>query len=271
MDAEGYKAEQIQRMNNLIVGSNDPTGSKITKIFSKGDEYLVYEVATKNSSESIKVLIDTQIEDDTEKADNFSMIRGKFTRIKGMLYKVTDDTSIKTRISHITSHGINGKPDEANKQFDELIEEIEIEYTNQSKHRINFIFTTMLIVIVSVIISSFIYHQNLLQDTPIIRDLVFTTTGALIGGFISISRKLKSIIFQKDISNRIYVFYSIERMLIASLAGATLYFAIKSNIVFGLIKELENPIYGYILFSTAAGFSETLIPNLLIKLEKESS
>jgi hypothetical protein len=43
-----------------------------------------------------------------------------------------------------------------------------------------------------------------------------------------------------------------ERMLIAIVAGVVVYFAIQSNLIFGVVKDLESPIFG-----------------LLIKLEKK--
>jgi hypothetical protein len=265
-----YKTEQRERMKSYIVGSKDSSGNTISKVFSKGDEYIIYEIATKNLSDSIKVLIDTEIEDNKIPIENFSSVREKFTKIKGLLYKVVDDTSIKARIGHILTHAINGKPDEANNQFDDLIQEIESEYSNQSKHRINYLLTTLFLLLVSLSISALVYYNNLLLDKQILRELIYISSFALIGGFISISRKLKSTIFQKDIKKQLYVYYAIERMTIACIAGLVLYFAMKSNLVFGIVQELEKPIFGYLVFAAVAGFSETLIPNILIKLEDEN-
>ena len=66
-------------------------------------------------------------------------VRVNFLKIKGLLYKVNDDTSIKSRIAHIISHALSGKADEANKQFDELIVEINKEYGEQFNHRLRYL------------------------------------------------------------------------------------------------------------------------------------
>lgn len=265
-----YKAEQRKRMKSYHVGSKDNSGNIISKVFSKGDEYIIYEITTKNLSDSIKVIIDTEIDDNKEPIENFSSVREKFTKIKGLLYKVVDDTSIKARIGHILTHAISGKIQEANQQFDDLILEIEKEYVNQSKHRINYLLTTLTLLLISLSLSAIIYLNEFLINKPILRELIFILSFALIGGFISVSGKLKSTIFEKDVKKKLYIFYAIERMTIACSAGLVIYFAIKGNLVFGIVQELNRPIFGYLVFASLAGFSETLVPNILIKLEDEN-
>jgi hypothetical protein len=65
------------------------------------------------------------------------------------------------------------------------------------------------------------------------------------------------------------VIYGAERIVIAILASTIIYFAIKSDVLFGTCNKMDNPLIGYILFSFLAGFSETLVPSLMTKLEKE--
>ncbi|WP_271765467.1 hypothetical protein [Aquimarina algiphila] len=269
MTKEEYKEAQIARMVSHQVGSKDRIGNTITKIFSKGSEYVVYEIKTNDLSDSIKLSIDTIIEDDTEPLERFYKVREKFTKLKGLLYKVTDDTSIKARIGHILSHAITGNPEEAKTQFDSLIDEIETEYKNQYKHRIKYLVTTVVFLVLEIILSIVIYSNNLFQELVHIRYLIYISTAASIGGFISITRRLKQMNFEKDVHPLIYIFYSLERMIIALMAGVVIYFAIQSDLIFGIVKNLEKPIYGYIVFGVVAGFSETLIPNLLINLESK--
>jgi hypothetical protein len=266
---EEYKKEQAARMLSYQVGSKDRIGNKITKIFSKGGEYLVYEIKTNDLSDSIKLSIDTAIEDDDEPLKKFYEVREKFTKLKGLLYKVTDDTSIKARIGHILSHAITGKPNEANTQFELLIDEIETEYKNQYNHRIKYLITTVLFLTIEIIFSTLVYSNNLFNELIHIRNLIYISTAASIGGFISITRRLRQMNFEKDVNSLIYIFYSLERMMIAIMAGVVIYFAIQSDLIFGIVKNLEKPIYGYIVFAVVAGFSETLVPNLLINLENK--
>lgn len=64
--------------------------------------------------------------------------------------------------------------------------------------------------------------------------------------------------------------YGVERMTISILAAAISYFAIQTELIFGLAKNISNPLIGYLFFSILAGFSETLVPNILTKIEKET-
>ena len=269
MTADEYKEKQRERMRGYLVGAKDNIGNTITQIFSKTDEYLVYEIKSKALSDSIKVLIDTEVETNSIPLDNFALVREKYITLKGLLYKVVDDTSIKARIAHILSHAITGFTAEANTQFDRLIEEIETEYRNQYKNRIKYLLTTMIIITVGIIFSIITYSYKLFNDLPLIRHFIFISTAASIGGFISITRRLKDTVFEKGVSQYLYIFYAFERMLIAVVAGIIIYFAIQCNLIFGIIKEISKPIFGYLVFAVVAGFSETLLPNLLIKLEKK--
>ena len=45
------------------------------------------------------------------------------------------------------------------------------------------------------------------------------------------------------------------------------YFLVQADILFGFLKTASPP-YGYIIAAFAAGFSETLVPNTIAKLEK---
>lgn len=99
--------------------------------------------------------------------------------------------------------------------------------------------------------------------------IFYVLTSGVIGGFISASYKLKSITFEKGISRWYFLAYGIERLVLSILASIALFFAVKANIVFGFIKDAPNPFYGYIILGILAGFSETLIPSLLTKIEKQ--
>lgn len=62
-----------------------------------------------------------------------------------------------------------------------------------------------------------------------------------------------------------------ERIVISILASVIVYFCIKSNLILGICNDMETPIYGYMVFSVVAGFSETFVPNVLRKLENDNT
>jgi ribosome-associated toxin RatA of RatAB toxin-antitoxin module len=269
-DEKKYKEEQRKRLASLTVGSKDLSGNFITKVFSKADEYVIYEIKTNTLSESLRVQIDTEKENDKTLIDLFNHVRVNFAKLKGLLYKVNDDTSVKTRIAHIVSHALSGKADEANKQFTELIDEINKEYQQQFNHRLRYLITILLATLFLVGFSIYNYNNSLYLDKIEIRNLIFMSSAGAIGCFISVSRRLRKTIFEKDVHWILYIIYGFERVFISIFSSAIVYFAIKSNLIFGFANELDKPIIAYIVFGVASGFSETLLPNLLIKLEREN-
>jgi hypothetical protein len=264
-----YKEDQQKRMDFYMVGKKTPSGEMITKILSRGDEYVIYEIQTKTPSDSIKMQIDTIAETDQKPLERFNEVRVNFSKIKGLLYKVYDDSSLKVRIAHILSHALSGKTTEANTQFNDLIKEINTEYSNQFKHRLRYLITIIMITIGLISLSINIYYYKRYADMTQVRTLVYILTGGSIGGFLSVSRRLRKTVFEKDVNKYLYIIYGFERMFISMLGALIIYFAIESNLAFGIVNELNKPIYGLVLFAIVAGFSETLIPNLLIRLEKD--
>ncbi len=265
-----YKKAQQKRMSLYIVGGTDINGYHITKIFARGDEYVIYEIETSDLVESIKVYIDNITElDDSGVVKRYNSIRVKFVEIKGLLYKVVDKSTIKTVIAQILAHGLIEKPEEANTQFDKLKSAISIEYNEQFANRLRLLFSSLMVTLIFITIAVLIYYHNCFRDYIHIRNLIFVSTAGSIGGFFSLSYSLKKVVCDKDVNKYLYIVYGAERIVIAILASTIIYFAIKSNVVFATCNDMDNPLIGYILFSFLAGFSETLVPSLMTKLEKE--
>jgi hypothetical protein len=269
MTPEEYKEEQKLRIANYKVGEKEANGYTITKVFGRGDEYVVYEIDTKDLVDSLKVWIDTKVEEDKVPINHYNAVRAKFSEVKGLLYKVVDKTTIKTIISHILINAITGNPDKANTQFDDLVLQINKEYKEQFDNRLRLLISALLFSALLIGIAIFTYFNGCLKQHLHIRNLIFITAGGSVGGFFSISIGVNKIVTEKDVSVWLYILYGIERIVVAIMASTIVYFAIQADFVFSVCKKMENPLIGYVTFSILAGFSETLVPNLLTKLEKE--
>lgn len=265
-----YKKEQQQRIQSIVVGARDYTGNTITKVFSRSDEYAIYEIKTPTIADSIKVIIDSIKEDDETLTRRFDEVRVSFSKIKGFLYKVNDDTSVKTRIAHIIAHALCGQTAVANNEFDKLIEEINLFYREQFNNRLRYLVTILFTTFLLIGYSIYVYTQRIAVDLPLVRSMIFVVTAGSIGGVLSVSRRLKRTLFEKDVHWALYIIYGFERTFIAISGAVILFFAMKSNLAFGTTNEFSHPTMGYVVFSIVAGFSETLIPNLLVKLESEN-
>lgn len=269
MTPEEYKEEQKKRLAKFKVGEKDANGYSITKVFGRGDEYVVYEIDTKDLVDSLKVWIDTKVEEDKVPINHYNSVRAKFSEVKGLLYKVVDKTTVKTVISHILINAITGNPDKANIQFDELITQINKEYKEQFDNRLRLLISALIFAVILIALAVYTYYSNSFEQYYHIRNLIFVTASGSVGGFFSISIGVNKIVTEKDVSLWLYILYGIERITVAILAATIVYFAIQADLVFSVCKKMTSPLIGFVTFSILAGFSETLVPNLLSKLEKE--
>jgi hypothetical protein len=267
---EEYKLEQQKRISSLKINSLDQSDNKILRILGRGDEYVIYEIESNDLVDTIKVCIDNVTEkDDSGIIKNYNEIRIKFVEVKGYLYKVVDKSAIKSIIAQILIHGITENPTEANKQFDALKITIDTQYKEQFSNKIKLLFSALFLTLLLIVFSISTYYNKYFYDYIHIKNLIFICTAGSVGGFFSISIGLKKIICEKEVSNWLYITYGFERIIISILASTIVYFGIKTDLFFGSINSLTSPIIGYILIAFAAGFSETLIPNLLTKIETE--
>lgn len=251
-------------------GGTDANGNRIVKIFARGDEYVIYEIKSKDLVETVKIYIENTTEnDDSGIIKRYNLIRIKFVEIKGLLYKVIDKSTIKTVISQILAHGITEKPDEANTQFDTLKIQINRDYSEQFTNRLKLLFSSLFLSLLIITLAALTYYYKWFSAHNYIKDLIFVSAAGSIGGFFSLSVGLKKIVCEKEVSSFLYVVYGLERIIISIFASTIIYFAIKAELIFGTYNKAANPLVGYIVLSFLAGFSETLVPNLMKKIEKE--
>lgn len=264
-----YKEEQKKELAKYRIGEKDSNGYTISKVFGRGDEYVVYEIDTKDLVDSLKVWINTQVEENTIPIDNFNKVRAKFSEVKGLLYKVVDKTTTKTIISHIIIDAIRGNADSANTQFETLIKQINQEYKEQFNNRMRLLISGLLFAGLVIAFAIGTYYNGCYKKFEHLHNLIYVVAGGCVGGFFSLSIGLNKIVCEKDVAWWLYIIYGIERIIIALLASAIVYFAIQADLVFSICKKMTNPVIGYVIFAIVAGFSETLVPNLLTRLEKE--
>ena len=70
---EYKKKKQQERIGKYVVGGTDLGGNTISKIYSRGDEYVIYEVANLPPHESMLVFIDSIIEEDDSKIEDIML------------------------------------------------------------------------------------------------------------------------------------------------------------------------------------------------------
>jgi hypothetical protein len=266
-----YQEKRKIEMDAIKVGQRDGNNREITKVLIEATEYFIYEINTPNISDSLRTYIHTEEEEDKNGIlDHYNKIRSCISDAKRDMYKSMDPVVYKGRVAHLISQALNGDPDEARTQFGKLIEEVNKEYRGQFENRVRYILTALLAVFFCIALSITIYTTDILNIKNL-HQFIYIATAGSIGGFISVSRRLKDTVFERDVWSGIFILYAIERIVVAIFASIAVLFAIKCNLAFGFFNNKnQNPLYGYIVFSLVAGFSETFLPNLLIKLENKA-
>jgi len=256
------------RMSLFKVGNMDLTGDSIQHVFAIGDEYVIYGTNNSNLSDSIKVRCDSILERDTIIGSRYNGVKLLYGQAKGLLYKVKDDVTYKSRIAMIVSHGLSlGNLHEANGYLKDIICEIYADSQERYLNSLKYLITVILLVISLVFLSVYTHtHSCYFADVPLMRCLIYVSTAGAIGGMISVSLRLRRTTFEKEIPPYAYALFAFERVTIAILAAYIAFLAIKNGISF---QPIANNSFGYSLYGILAGFSETFVPGFLSKLQAE--
>lgn len=97
------------------------------------------------------------------------------------------------------------------------------------------------------------------------RDLIRVVACGAIGGFLSIAMGIRKVDLDPDTRYWVKGFYAVVRLAIAIASAGVLYLLIKGKLVLQPIfgDSLSTELFALYAFAAAAGFSETLVPNLL--------
>lgn len=97
--------------------------------------------------------------------------------------------------------------------------------------------------------------------------LTFLIVGiaGVVGGFISVSTKLKLLNFEQHTPMWQIGLHALERVSYSFVFGIIGYLLVKNGMLLAFLNE-NNSLYGYLLASCAAGFSERLVPDKLLEI-----
>jgi hypothetical protein len=266
-----YLENQITVLTSLVIGAKDENGNIVSKIYARGDEYVIYEVANLSSIESLKVKIHTKLDDDLAPILNFQLAKDGFDKLKSVMYKTGADPSYKQRAAAAIALAILGKINEAKEQFNRIEKDAEEDYEHRIYGRLFYLLGAVVITLIlsGLTFVSYIYRDSsfLMTNTHISKLLNIMTFAAL-GGFLSVSFKAKEVIGQRAINYWMYSIFGAERLIISIVAGIAIFLLIKSGILFTPFVEGANGFYFLMSVCFLSGFSETLIPSYMGKLEK---
>lgn len=226
----------------------------ITRLYSAKPDYLIFE-----GNKCGEVTVATE---NKELRRRCSEIGTRISVITEYLVTKNQKRKFVDQIGLAFSEAIEGNIEEAQKILDKLIERIELYKGNLGKFY--YLISCLGVVLIAIILS---YLLNKYKFIPEIIPHFIIMTYAAIGGFLSTAKDLRKIHIDSSDFGWFQVFYGSTRILISMFSGLIIYVLVKSEIVLPNLNH-ENNIYVVYILAIAAGFSESMIPNLLKKVEK---
>lgn len=265
-EIRAYRDEQKTRISALKIDATDWNGYRITKIFSRNDEYVIYEIETASPSESIKTYVHSlDIDDAKGREKNFEAIRAKLNEVKAVLYKAKRDTSCRQLIASAVAAGIMGNTQEANNSLIDIKRRLDEGYVADFQSRTLYLLGTYILCGSALLVGYAAYSWHGVSNG--IPKALFVTSFATIGGALSVSLRIKEIELERDIDWRWITLYGVERGVVAAFCGLIMYLLLQGRIVFGFLDLQMLPVL--MLIVILAGVSEKLVPNILKNLEKD--
>lgn len=272
-ERDAYKKKQQERIGKYIVGGTDLGGNTISKVYSRGDEYVIYEVANLPPHESMLVYIDSIYEEDESKIDRYHASKEHFDEFIAHCYKYNCSSIYKKRAATVMSATILGKNDLNKNNFTAINKDIKIDYENTMLGRNLYQSGAISLALLFIALAVIVYlarDTNFIITNHFIPVVLYAASFASIGGFISVSLKIKSLHTDRELKKKTYFFYGAERILLSMMAGVLVYFMLKGNIIFGFMNNSSDISFSIYVICALSGFSETLIPNTLRNLETKS-
>lgn len=270
---EAYLREQKLAIESIKVGKECPSGCIVKKIYARGDEHVIYEIDSINSIESIRVYIHTKIEDDITPLSNFQKVKDRFDKAKSSIFKYSANSSYKQRAASALVTAIMGDVDEANKIFDNIESDAKEDFQQRVYGRIFYLLGAIVLgalICTSALLAHVWRGSEFFTSNYILLHFLYAAAYASAGGFFSVSLKAKDVWAQQAINNWMYAIYGAERLIISAIAGVITYTTIKSGLIFSFIETSDSAAYLMLSICFLSGFSESLIPNYMGKLEKEA-
>ena len=268
-----YAEEQKKRMAGYTIGKTDNSGNVISKIFSRGDDFLIYEIEGAAESDSFRVLVDTKIDSDpNEYVKKYEKIKPEISKFRSILHKGVHDKSVKHRAAGAISTALRGDIETSRKIFAEINTSVQTEYKNISDGRLSYLGSSFFVTILFCIVAIIFYcnrDSTLIIKNPLLKHFFYAASFATLGGFFSICTNLKDIEFERSIQLWKYGIYGVQRLTLAAICGVISYLLVASEILLSSITKGPNAALTLMAICVLAGFSEKFIHNALKRLESK--
>lgn len=254
------KTQPTEDVKKYKIGEKDDSGHIIVEILSKNNEYVIYEIDTPDINNKLRVIIDGHTDESEKKiTDRFNLVKQKFIEAKGLLYRSQNYGMMKNRVAHALSTALSSNNQNPNEEFDELIKQIKSETKKALNNRIYYLLPAS-IIFISFFCIVFFYNVE-----ACIFSVLF---GASLGGILSLLIFINNKHFE-EFSEGYYLILGLERIFLSNITAIIVYVLIKAGIVLPSLSD--SSMWLTISIGIIAGFSETLAPSLLNKIEQNNN
>lgn len=256
------KTEPTKGISEIKKGSKDQSDNTITNVLSKKNEFVIYEIDSKDPEDRLRILIDGHTdESENEIVKKFNKVKMKYVTAKGLLYKSSNFNLMKNRVAHALSTVLTDDLDDPNEIFDTLIKEIQDDYSSIIKKRGRFLLFPYAALLFMGILCSFLFYINIKPENNIIINLLYLLFGSIAGGALSMTFTVKHIKFDPNLETKYYILLSVERLALSVIAGLIAFIGVKAGLILNSIDT--GNIYMFLFIMVLSGFSERFIPNIL--------
>lgn len=272
-ELKSYAEEQRKRMTGYMIGKKDNSGNIISKIFSRGDDFLIYEIEGAAESDSFRVLVDTKIDSDPDGyVKKYEKIKPEISYFRSILHKGVHDKSVKHRAAGAISTALRGDIETSRKIFAEIDTSVQKEYKNISDGRLSYLGSSFIFTILFCLAAIIFYCNRdsvFVIKNSFLKHFFYAASFAALGGFFSICTNLKDIEFERSIELWKYGIYGVQRLTLAAICGVISYLLVASELLLSSITKGPNAALTLMAICVLAGFSEKLIHNALKRLESK--
>lgn len=262
------KNQPTDLIKSIVIGGKDPASNMVINVLARSNEYIIYEIEDEDVNNKIKVLVDG-LTDESEKdiANRFNTVKQKYIEAKGLLGKSSNYGMMKQRIAHTLSTCLSTDDVDGVKEFSELISTITREHEEMVTNRA--IYLAPCIIATIMFFSVCVYFMNERMDATPLWLILTSLLAASLGGSISILAKAKMLNFEEFKTKKHYFLLGVERVFLSFVAGAIIFIAIKSGVLFP--SFMSESYWAIMMIIVVAGFSESFVPGILDKVNKENA
>lgn len=251
------KSEIVASVKAIVSGAKDMSGNTVVNVLAKHNEYVIYEIETKDINNRIKVLIDGHTDQSEEKIQKrFNAVKQKYIEAKGMLSKSSNFEMMKHRVAHTLSTALNSDEFGGVDTFDSLIKTITKEHEQLVVNRAFYLLPSVISVAIFFILCACNLSDRVASGPY--WQLLVVFLGSSLGGSLSILINAKTLNFEEFRTKGYYFLLGFERIVLSYMAGGVAYAALKSGFINSEI--LYRGYWPLMMVIILSGFSESLIP-----------